>query len=398
MKITFLGDIMCEPPILKASKKKDGTYNFDAVFEKVKPMIAESDYTISNLEFPMAGERAKYTDCFFVFNSPDSFAEATKKAGVDLVSIVNNHTLDRGAEGMIKTMEALDKIGLPYTGTFYPDKGREEAFYFEVDGVKFAVIAYTYATNKTVDKNEENILKYINYLRPRTRTYTPEVSKKMVTWVDKMFKNMKEEHRAVIKMCVGLPNTIERADDYLDTESMKPYMERLKADIKLAKEKADFVIFYPHMGGQFNPEPGEFSKYVARVAVEAGVDAILASHSHMVQPAEYIDGILCAYSLGNFSMSPNSTIIVKKNLPEYGLAMHLYMDGKTVKKVTFSILKAVEKRGTQLVSWPIDELYKTLKTDKERKLLENHVKQVYKYVTRKELTGEIIKKEYDMTK
>ena len=95
----------------------------------------------------------------------------------------------------------------------------------------------------------------------------------------------------------------------------------------------------------------------------------------MVQKAKIIDGIPCAYSLGNFSMSPNSTIILKKNLPEYGLAMHLYLDGKKFEKVTFSILKAVEKRGKMMVSWPVDELYASLKTQKEKDELKNHISQ-----------------------
>ena len=106
MKITFFGDVMCEPPILKASKKKDGSYNFDCVFEKVRPMFEESDYVVTNMEFPLGGEEAKYTDSFFVFNSPDEFAKSVKNAVIDLVSTVNNHTFDRGLQGMLRTIRA----------------------------------------------------------------------------------------------------------------------------------------------------------------------------------------------------------------------------------------------------------------------------------------------------
>ncbi len=83
------------------------------------------------------------------------------------------------------------------------------------------------------------------------------------------------------------------------------------------------------------------------------------------------DGVPCAYSLGNFSMSPNSIFVVKECLPEYGLAMHLYIDDKKLSKVTFSILKGAEKRGKQLVSWLVDELYKHLKKPKQKKNLKN---------------------------
>lgn len=83
----------------ETARRADGSYNFDGVFQKVRPMLGEADYVVSNLEAPMAGEEAKYTDCFYVFNTPDAYAEAIKNAGIDLISTVNNHTLDRGADG-----------------------------------------------------------------------------------------------------------------------------------------------------------------------------------------------------------------------------------------------------------------------------------------------------------
>jgi len=123
---------------------------------------------------------------------------------------------------------------------------------------------------------------------------------------------------------------------------------------------------------------------------------VLASHSHMVQRALWKNGVPCAYSLGNFNMAPNSDIIVKKNLPGMGLAMHLYLNGKQLESVTFSILKAVQKGRGAITTWPIDVLYKTLKTERERKLLEKQVKQIYRYAAGKELTGEVIRKEYPL--
>ena len=396
MKITFLGDIMCEPCVLEAGKQADGCYDFSFLFTRVKPMLAESDYVISNLEFPMAGEEnGGYTNTYYVFNAPDAFARDTKAAGVDLISTINNHTLDRGPAGMLRTLEVLDAAGLPHTGSFDPKKGREEAYYFELNGVKFAVVAYTYTTNKKITEDHE-CFPMMNLLRPLgDPTYTPEVSKKMKTWVDKLFKKAKAETKSRIKMLVGLPPTLPRADDYLDEEAAAPYIAKMQADIRKAKEKADFVIFYPHVGGQFNPKPGKFSQYVVEKGLEAGADAIMASHSHMVQKAEILRGVPCAWSLGNFSMSALSPIVAKEMLPGYGLAMHLYMDGAKVEKATFSILKAVEKRGQQMVSWPVDELYASL-SDKERKKLEADVNKVLGWAFDGKYDGPTIAKEYEV--
>lgn len=395
MKITVLGDVMCEPTILKASENKDGTYNFDGVFEKVKPMLDEADYVITNLEFPIAGKEEKYTEGFFSFNAPIAFAEAAKRAGIDLVSTANNHTLDRGVEGVIKTINALDEINLPHTGTFLSEEGRKEAYYFKVGDTTLALVAYTYSTNKKFFEQEKELAKQINFLRPfGSSPYKKETREKMNSWVDKVFSFVEFEKRGIIKKIFGIPAGYILTDDNVDQEAVKPYIEQFTSDIKIAKEKADFVICCPHTGGQFNPEVGEFSEYVIKSAVSAGADAVLASHSHMVQKAEIIDGVPCAYSLGNFSMSPNSIFVVKECLPEYGLAMHLYIDEKKLSKVTFSILKGVEKRGKQLVSWPVDVLYNELVNPKEKIKLEKDVKQVYKYVTGKDLSDDIIRREY----
>ena len=56
---------------------------------------------------------------------------------------------------MLRTLEVLDKVGLPHTGSFDPEKGREEAYYFERDGIKFAVVAYTYTTNKKIAEDHQ---------------------------------------------------------------------------------------------------------------------------------------------------------------------------------------------------------------------------------------------------
>ena len=112
MKITFVGDIMIEPPVLKAARQADGSYNFDEVFAHSQSLFDEADILIGNLETPMAGEEAVYTDDFYVFNAPDTYADAVKKAGFDMVATSNNHTYDRGYEGLKRTIKVLDEKGV----------------------------------------------------------------------------------------------------------------------------------------------------------------------------------------------------------------------------------------------------------------------------------------------
>ena len=402
MKITFIGDIMCEPSVLKGAAQKDGRYDFRPMFEKVKGLLGEADYVIGNMEFPMAGEEAGYTHSYYVFNAPDAYADAVKDAGFDLISTVNNHTFDRGMDGLIRTLKVLDERGLGHTGTWAPGTQREEAFYFDVEGTKFAVIAYTYATNYTKSPDDPRCVlaegEYkgtVNLLRHQQGgTYLPGVYRGEDK-VDKLTKKfLDEEQRGRLKMLLGKEGNYARSDDKVAEDAMAPYMAQLQQDIRAAKEKADLVLCYPHMGGQFNTTPGKFSEYVTEKILDAGADAMLASHSHCIQKVQLRGEVPCAFSMGNFSMSPNSSLMVPEALPGYGLAVHLYVEDKKIVKTTFSILKAVEKKGKLLVSWPVDELYAELKSEKEKKQLEQDVAKLLATVTGKKPEGNVIAREY----
>lgn len=399
MKITFVGDIMIEPPVLKAARQKDGSYDFNEVFVHARPLLDEADILIGNLETPLAGEEATYTDDYYIFNAPDSFADAVKNAGFDMVATSNNHTFDRGYDGMKRTIRVLDEKGIGHHGTTIPGAERQEAFYMEKDGCKVAVVAYTYGVNAPRGRRWPVTGEYadsLNLLRPQTESvYQPGVFRGP-DWVDKLFKKLDKERCGRIKKWLGMPANYPRADDRLDKKTMAPYVERFQSDIRAAKEKADLVVFYPHTGGQFNPRPGAISEYVMDKGVEAGADAVIASHSHIVQKAELRGGIPCVYSLGNFNMSPLSSLMLHEYLPDYGIAVHLYVEERKIVRTTFSILKIVEKKGSQVCAWPVDEYAKTVSGSTEKDLLEAHIRQTYETVTGRELIGEPVRREYEL--
>lgn len=397
IKITFVGDIMIEPPVLKAARRKNGTYDFDDIFAPAKGLLSEADFLVGNLETPLAGADSGYTDDYYIFNAPDSFADAVKKAGFRMVSTANNHTFDRGYEGMERTIQVLDSKGIGHHGTFLPGTQRSEAFYATVGDHRVAIIAYTYGVNRVKGKRYETTGKYadtVNLLRPEKEgIYQPGVFRKPDR-IDKLFKMFDAEKRGRIKKALGLPHNYPRADDRLDKETMEPYVERFQADIREAKENADLVIFYPHVGGQFNPRPGAISEYVMDKALEAGADAIIASHSHIVQKARLRGDVPCLYSLGNYNMSPLSSLMLHEYLPDYGLAVHLYAEQGRIVRTTFSILKIVEIKGSQVCAWPVDEYAGKLTSGAQRETLEAHVRQIHKTVTGHPPQGEIIQREY----
>ena len=149
------------------------------------------------------------------------------------------------------------------------------------------------------------------------------------------------------------------------------------------------------MGGQFNAEPGKFSEYVAAQALAAGCDAVIASHPHVVQKAVIEKGKPVFFSLGNFSMYPNSVYVLHEHHPEYGLIAHLDIDGGKLVSASFSIIKIVERDGAMTI-WPVDELFDALESEQDKALLEKEVQKIYCRVTGTSFKDTIIRREYPL--
>ena len=404
-KITFLGDIMAEPPVLKAAKRKDGSYDFSGVFARVRPLLAKSDYVVGNLETPLAGEAAGYTRNHLGFNAPDAYARACKEAGIDLLSTANNHTFDRGYEGMERTIRALDDLGISHTGSFLPGTEREEAFYFDLDGTKCAVICYTYGTNYAGSGQkclaEGKYAGTLNLLRPQPEgTYLPGVLRGK-DWVDKVYKKLwpdvvpADDIKGNFKRLIGMESTYARADDRVGEDFCAPYIARMREDIRKAKEKADLVFFYPHCGGQFNEKPGEFSRYVVEQAAEAGADAILCTHSHIPQRMVRKGSAVVSYCLGNFNMNPESFLAIPESLTNYGYTVHLYVEGGKLMKTTFSMMKNIVEKDGQISSCPVWELYDTLPEGRKKAALKKDITQLYGRITGRDMPEVPRQEEYE---
>ena len=119
IKITFLGDIMCQGPFLTAYGTESG-YDFSPVFQEMKKTFSQADLVVGNLETPVT-DNSDLTKERYCFCSPKEFAEAAYDAGITCVSTANNHCMDRGRKGISATIRCLDEIGFAHTGVF--DRG-----------------------------------------------------------------------------------------------------------------------------------------------------------------------------------------------------------------------------------------------------------------------------------
>lgn len=250
VKLAFVGDlILLQDQVRYAYDAATGEYDFNSMFEYAKKYLSGADLAIGIFEGPTAGEEAGYSTSNYgdgiplYLNYPDSFAEAVKQSGIDLVSTANNHLLDKGVQGALRTLDVLDSVGLMHVGSWRNADEKASIPVIEVNGVRIAFLAYTYGSN---------YYSLLYFLRDN-----PTITSVLADPESPYFEEVKE---AVLK-------------DF----------ERVRA----LDNPPDLIAVIPHMGTQFIHETDRFQDAWNDVFIEAGADIILGDHSHAVQPIEF---------------------------------------------------------------------------------------------------------------
>lgn len=362
-KITILGDITCDKPLLEASRSQKGQYDFSNIFTEITPLLNKSDYTIANFETVCAGSNNDYQKSeYFLCNCPDQMLSAMKEAGIDFVTTANNHCLDQGISGMLRTLDVLDQYGIAHSGTYKDKESRDNNWIFSVGGLKIAILSYTSGTNASntgVILNSENDY-YVGLLRPQVDGAIKRggikgfIAKHLPVKQRRIINRFINRTKLHLGISYSKPFTDKRVES--DNENNQ-YLVCVKKDIERAKELADLVIVCPHIGGQFNPTPGDYSEFLVNFLKDCGADVVAANHPHVLQKASRSKDSVIAYSIGSFNLSLSADYIVHESLPEYSMALHLYLDesGKVLRS-TFSLLKIVEDKSNNITVYPIDKL------------------------------------------
>jgi len=147
IKLVFAGDIMGHDTQINAAYDKDsGRYDYHECFRLIKPYLEEADIAIGNLEVTLAGSPYKG---YPQFSSPDALADAIREAGFDVLVNANNHALDRGQDGLERTLNVLSDKGLIATGSFQSKDNRDLQYplLIEKNNIMLAILNYTYGTN-----------------------------------------------------------------------------------------------------------------------------------------------------------------------------------------------------------------------------------------------------------
>ena len=397
-RISFLGDIICQIPFLKAAQKRGN--DFYTAFSKINSVLNESDFVVANLETPIAGEDSGYSNELYSFNTPAALLDSLKKLNIDLYLTVNNHCLDRGVSGLKNTLLELDKRGMKHTGTSLINDNHS-FFQKKIGNTSCAFLAYTSNINEDkwdLYKNELNkiglnqiidIEKYLQY-----RTAYREKNIHFYKLRKKLGKFVSHSFEMKIKNMFGI-----KVKPVYDNEPLVEvgglFIENVKNTIHTIKEKNDIVFLLPHCGGQFNTKPGNLSKEIFIKLFNFGADAVIGGHPHTIQDCGYYDNKPYAYSLGNVSTSSSYFFSVKESLPEYGMIFHTYIESNKIIKSSFTLIKMIEDKDHYITIYPIDELAKKLNKD-QLSLLKNDVSNILGRISGISDTQDILR-EYELT-
>ena len=258
--ITILatGDILMHNTVIASGQELNG-YNFDHLFAPIKQIIGDADYSIINLESALAGPDTGYTG-YPTFNSPDSLAKTIKDAGFDLVTTANNHILDRGYNGALRTMDVLHQAGLDTTGTYKTQAEKNQFLIKDIRGVKVGFICYGYDTN--------------GIPLPQDKPY---------------FYNLLDQ-------------------------------DKISADIITLRPQVDVLVLLLHWGVEYSPYPADQQVKLANQFFAQGADVILGGHPHVIEPVKIVNiggkKKFIIYSMGNSighqrGVERNSGVIVK---------------------------------------------------------------------------------------
>jgi len=231
---------------IDAAERTNGTYDFSPVFQHISPLLREADLAIGNLELTLPGKPpyAGYPN----FRSPDTLAHTLREAGFDILVTSNNHSNDAKTDGIVRTIETLDRRGIINTGTFVDSSDRAARYplVLEKKGFRIGLLNYTYGTNDP---------------------HIPEP-------------------------CIV--NMIDTA--------------QIKADLKdLQKKDPDIIIAFMHWGDEYHLDENKEQQELTWMLFKSGVDLVIGAHPHVAQPVKLLheyrpDGLrqgLVAYSLGN---------------------------------------------------------------------------------------------------
>jgi hypothetical protein len=246
LTLVAAGDVLLHPP-LWAQAEADAAAagragrDFRPLLAGVRRLVTDADLAVCHLETPVAAA-GEAPAGYPALSVPPEIVPALADTGFDACSTASNHTYDRGAAGVDRTLAALDAAGIAHAGSARTSEEAARVTLLRADGAEVALLSYTFGFNGVP--------------APRGETWRS--------------------------------NPIEPA--------------RILADAAVARRAgAEVVVVALHWGAEYRSEPTADQRGLGPALVRSpDVDLVLGHHAHVVQPVEYVEGEWVVYGMGNF--------------------------------------------------------------------------------------------------
>lgn len=396
IKLTFTGDIMCDMLEISTYKNSLGHYNFLEKFSSCEKYFQESDFIVGNLETPIGD--TDFCSEQYTFNSPIELALAIKKCGISLVTTANNHCLDRGVEGLNRTIELLDKINLKHTGTnlTIPLKHQTTGIIESINGINIGFLSYTYGTNAFHNHNylsRKDIYKVNLYQEQELHN---KIYRRI--YYSRLYKSYKQVVERFARKLFHKKNIFCPVHER--NESRLYFKKKIKQDIaNMRNLGANYIIMCLHAGGQYNEKPLVKTKKIIDQLIGYGVDSVICNHEHVIHSYKKIDdNKLITFSLGNFSSTIGIQIPPYDKMAEYSVLFNLYLSKADLEvkleKHSFSIVKNISIKEGQIKTVLLYDLINNCNNSEDkRKLLADNLK-IYNIFTNSKCKNINLEKEY----
>ena len=292
--LAVAGDVMLHLPIVRTCQTDDG-YDFDPIFSYIRPYLSSAGFAVANLETTLSGTDGKEFTGYPNFNSPDSITLSARTAGIDMLLTGNNHCYDYGTEGLQRTLSVLQSYGITALGT---SASRDQSRHLiqSVGGINVGMVCYTYAQ---IDNAGNATLGGM----------TTDASG------------------------AGLVNVF-------DYNRLSQFYTEIEGELQaMTGSGADITVLYIHWGEEYSTVVSDIQKEMAQKLCDLGVDVIIGTHPHVVQPLDLLTATnnpehrtICLYSAGTLLSNLRADTV---NMPtshcEDGVVLNLtlgkYNDG-----------------------------------------------------------------------
>lgn len=300
-RISFaaVGDNLLHNTVTYSAQIEKGKFDFSPIYKDIGALAGKYDLAFVNQEIPLGGVELGISG-YPTFNGPAEAADGLFGAGFDIINVASNHSLDKGMNGLLASLENIKAAGFDkIVGAFPDEENLDDFLIFEQDGVKIGMLSYTYGTNG-----------------------------------------------------IPLPQSNPNIVPLIDTD-------KITADVEKIRDDCDVLIVSMHWGTEYKLSPTDNQKELASLLNELGVDVIIGHHPHVIEPVEVLTSssgheTVCFYSLGNFVSNQHDAPTMLGGMASFEIVKTIEGDIEIQNYGVLPIVTHFNSNASQFNIYPLD--------------------------------------------